>query len=58
MVVNRLNCGHSEENHSLASCHSCNFICDAGTKCIEEETFERMVIKRSVCVRNVQTVVA
>lgn len=47
-----------EKAEALTSRHSSDFECDRGPEDVEEETFERMVVKRTVGVGDVEAVVA
>lgn len=58
VVINRLDGRGCEEDHSLARRHPSNQVRNASSKCIEEETFERVIIERSISVWDVKSVVA
>jgi hypothetical protein len=58
MVIDSLDRGESEKDHTLSCRHSSNFICNASTEGIEQESFKGVVVESSVCVRNVESVMS
>jgi len=51
-------CGtESEEESALPHRHAGNGFSQSGTEGIEQEPFEWVIVERSVCIRNVETVV-
>ena len=58
VIVDSLNCGHREEQNALAECHAGDLECDGGTKGIEKETLNRVVVESTIGVRHIETVVA
>jgi hypothetical protein len=57
VIVDGLDCAAYEKYHSLACCHACDFVCNAGSEGIEEETFEGVVVEGTVGVGDIETVV-
>lgn len=58
VVVDSLDCGHGEEQNALAECHTGDLECDGGTKGIEKETLNGVVVESTIGVRHIETVVA
>lgn len=58
MVVDRLDGRASEKPHGLANGHAGDKISDSSTESVKKESFNWMVVKSSVRVGDIETVVA
>lgn len=58
MVINCLDCGKGEEARSLSNRHTREFKANASTKCVEQESFQGVVVQSTVGVWNVESVVS
>ncbi len=58
MIIDSLDGRAGEEAHSLTWCHAGQLIPDTRANSVEKEPLKRMVIEGTVCVRNMEEVVA
>jgi len=56
MVIDGLDCRTREEPHALARAHSCHLERNAGTKNVEQESLEGMVVQGAKGIRNIEAV--
>lgn len=58
VVINCLNGGHGKEPHALAGAHSSGQEGHTGTSCVEQETFNWVIVQSTEGVRNVEAMMA
>jgi hypothetical protein len=58
VVIYCLECGSDEKQHALAGCQAGNFVSYACADGIEEKSFEWVVVKGSISVWHVESVMA
>ena len=58
VVIDGLDSRPSEEQETLTSIHSCNFVCNAGAQRVQEEAFERVIVQCTKRVWHVETMMA
>lgn len=49
--------GSGEEEHRLSNRHAGDKVGETSTQRVQEEAFDRVVVERTVCIRNVETMV-
>lgn len=55
MIIDGLDCGARKEPHALPRTHASRFKRNTGPKCVEQETFEGMVVQSAKSIGDIET---